>query len=320
MDWNQVRGSLRGPAALISSVFDDNFRLRPQAIENNVRWMVDNGFGNSGAGFYLAPCADGEYATLTTDEVATIVSAVRSGDGTDRAIVAGIHSNDLRQAIEQGQAARDAGAVAVMLAPPSYYQLNVEAILDWYHRFAEAVDIGIMLYDQAYRGPAVNSVLHPNTIAELVKIPSVVSIKHISLMGLIHSFEILDRFGDRIAYIDTSAGHTTTTAHMHGAAGWVTEVSPFWPEFDDRYWALLESRDYEAAENARGNMALLYRFLEDHPTSTSPYSWVNVVKCSLEYAGLEGGHVRPPFRELTDAEKKPLFDILSEIGAPRGRS
>lgn len=318
MDWNAVRASLRGPAALISSVFNDDFSLKPGAIKNNVSWMVENGFGASNAGFYLAPCADGEYATLDADEVGKVVEAVRQGDGERRPVVAGIHSNDLRQAILQGQAARDAGAVAVMLAPPSYYQLNREAIFDWFERFSAAVDIGIMIYDQAYRGPAVNSVIHPDQIEDLLKIPNVVSMKHIALFGLVEEFTILDRYADRIAYIDTSAGLTMTTSHMRGATGWVTEISPIWPQFDTRYWELLEAGSYREAELSRGNMCLFYQFLQDNPAATSAYSWVSVLKSALEYVGLEGGPVRPPFRALNESETKPLHEILENLGVPKG--
>ena len=77
MDWNAVRRSLRGPGALISSIFTDDFELKPQAIEANVRSMVSRGFGSTG-GFLLAPCGDGEYVTLTPEENGAVVAAARA--------------------------------------------------------------------------------------------------------------------------------------------------------------------------------------------------------------------------------------------------
>ena len=73
-------------------------------------------------------------------------------------------------------------------------------------------------------------------------------IKHVGLFTLIDEFTILDRYHDRMAYIDSSGGYATTAAHMHGAAGWVTEIAPFWPEFEMKYWDLLEPGDYKAAQ------------------------------------------------------------------------
>jgi dihydrodipicolinate synthase/N-acetylneuraminate lyase len=304
----------------MSTVFRDDLELKPAAIESNVRWMMEHGFGSGDAGFFIAPCADGEYVTLTTAEVGQVVAAVRRGSRGVRPIVAGIHAFDIRRAIELGQAARDAGAVAVMLAPPIYYTLNSEAIIDWYERFAAKVDIGIMLYEQSYRGPAVNAGMRPDLVGQLIAIPSVVAMKHIGLFALADEYAILDRYHDRIAYIDTSGAYATTTAHMHGAAGWVTEIAQFWPEMESRYWQLLEAGDYREAERWHGRLGPLFQFVFDHPAATSAFSWVTVLKAVLDYVGLEGGPVRPPFRALNAGEQRQVFQVLDAIGVPRHRA
>jgi dihydrodipicolinate synthase/N-acetylneuraminate lyase len=315
MDWNAVRQSLRGPGALISSIFSDDFELKPQAIEANVRSMVSRGFGSTG-GFLLAPCGDGEYVTLTPEENGAVVAAAKSGADGKLPVVAGVHSADFRLAARTAEAARKAGAVAVMFAPPSYYTLNKEAIVDWYERFAKSVDIGIMLYEQAWRGPMVNAGIGPDLVGRLLEIPSVVSMKHVGLFTLIDEFTILDRYHDRMAYIDSSGGYATTAAHMHGAAGWVTEIAPFWPEFEMKYWDLLEAGDYKAAQLWRHRISPLFQFLQDHPSTTTAYSWVSLLKTALEYVGLEGGLVRPPFRALNKSEKREVFDLLASLGVP----
>jgi dihydrodipicolinate synthase/N-acetylneuraminate lyase len=228
-----------------------------------------------------------------------------------------VHSADFRLAQRAGQTARDAGAVAVMFAPPSYYTLNREAIIDWYERFAGAVDIGIMLYEQGFRGPAVNSGMSADLVGRLLDIPNVVAIKHIGIFAIVDEFTIIDRFHDRLAYIDSSGGYATTAGHMHGAAGWVTELAPIWPEFEMNYWELLEKGDYKAAQLHRHRLAPLFQFIMDHPSTTTAYSWITVLKAALEYIGLEGGPVRPPFRALDAAEKSKLFDLLAKLGLPK---
>ena len=248
MDWDEVRRGLKGPAALVSSIFHDDYSLDADAIERNVRSMIDRGFGRSG-GFLLAPCGDGEYVTLSPEENAQVVAAaIRGSDGTVP-VVAGVNSNDYRVAAAVATGARRAGAMAVMMAPPSYYTLNDEAIIDWYERFGHSVDIGIMLYEQAWRGPFANAGIRPELVGKLLSIPSVVAMKHVGLFTLTEEFTILDHYHDRIAYIDSTGGYATTTAHMHGAAGFVSEIAPLWPEFGMRYWELLEAGHYrEGAE------------------------------------------------------------------------
>ena len=316
MDWDQVRGTLRGPAALVSTIFHDDYSVDPAAIESNVRNMVDRGFGKGG-GFLLSPCGDGEYVTLSPEENAQVVAAAKRGSEGTIPIVAGINSADFRMAAALGEGARRAGAVAVMFAPPSYYTLNEEAIVDWYERFARTVDIGIMLYEQAWRGPFINAGIRPDLVGRLLSIPNVVAMKHVGLFTLVQEFTILDRYHDRIAYIDSTGGYATTTAHMHGASGYVSELAPFWPELEMRYWGLLEAGSYLEAERARAHINPISEFIEDHPASTTAYSWISGLKAILEYVGLAGGPVRPPFRALNASEKSELYRVLDTLGIPK---
>lgn len=317
MDFKAVRQSLRGPGALISTIFRDDFELKPDGIESNVRAMMQRGFGKTG-GFLIAPCGDGEYVTLTPEEIGQVVAAAKRGSDGKLPIVAGIHTADFRIAQRAGQIARDAGAVATMLAPPSYYTLSREAIIDWYERFAKNVDIGIMLYEQGFRGPAVNSGMNSDLVGRLMQIPNVVAIKHIGIFAVVDEFTILDHHHDKLAYIDSSGGYATTAGHMHGAAGWVTEIAPLWPEFEMKYWDLLEAGDYKAAQLHRHKLAPMFQFVFEHPSTITAYSWITFLKAALEYVGLEGGPVRPPFRALNATEKKEVFTLLERLGVPRG--
>jgi 5-dehydro-4-deoxyglucarate dehydratase len=315
MDFDAVRGSLRGPAALISTIFHEDFSLDDEAIERNVRSMFDRGFGKGG-GFLIAPCGDGEYVTLSPEENARVVAAAIRGSDGSVPVVAGVQSFDYRLAAHTAEGARRAGAVAVMMAPPVYYTLNDEAIADWYERFGRTVDIGIMLYEQAWRGPMVNAGIRPDLVGRLLDIPSVVAMKHVGIFTLPDVFAILDRYHDRFAYIDSSGCYAMTAGHMHGAAGYVSEFAPLWPEFEMRYWDLLEAGQYGEAELSRQAIAPLQKLVGDHPSSTTAYSWISVIKAALEYVGLTGGPLRPPFRALNAAEKAEVFRTLESMGVP----
>jgi 4-hydroxy-tetrahydrodipicolinate synthase len=297
---------------LVSSIFRDDLSLDEAAIEANVRAIVERGFGRD-TGFFIAPCGDGEYVTLSPDEHRRVVEATARATGGSGVIVAGVHAHDWRTAAALGQGALDAGAVAVMMAPPMYYPLTDDAIVDFYSRFAETVDIGIMLYEQSWRGPQIGAGMGPRVLARLLEIPSVVAIKHSGLFNVAEEMEILDRFADRIAYIDTTAAFVTAIGHMHGAAGYVSECSTYWPEFELRYWGLLEAGEYRRAELGHARINPLFHYMMSKGGAHTP---VTVLKACLEYAGLAGGPVRPPHRALADAEKTGVFEILAAIGVP----
>jgi 4-hydroxy-tetrahydrodipicolinate synthase len=312
MDWAEVRGRIRGPGALVSSIFHDDYSLHDAAIEANVRAIVERGFGRD-TGFFIAPCGDGEYVTLTPDEHRRVVEAATRATGGSMAIVAGVHAHDWRTAAAIGQGARDAGAIAVMMAPPMYYPLTEDAIVDFYSRFADTVDIGIMLYEQSWRGPQIGASMGPRVLSRLLDIPSVVAIKHSGLYNVAEEMAILDRFADHISYIDTTAAFVTAIGHMHGAVGYVSECSTYWPEFELRYWELLETGEYRRAELGHARINPLFHFMMAKGGAHSP---VTVLKACLEYAGFAGGPVRPPHRALDEAEKAGVSEVMAAIGVP----
>lgn len=315
MDWDDVRGRLRGPGALISTIFGDDDSLDLTALEANIRHIVDLGIGRE-SGYLIAPCGDGEYVTLSPEEHKRVVeTAVRSSDGTVP-VVAGVQSADYRLAAALAQGARDAGAIAVMMAPPVYYPLHDDAIVEFYRRFAATVDIGIMVYEQAWRGPFVNARISPDTVGRLLEIPSVVAMKHSGLFSLVDEYTILDRYHDRLAYMDTSACYAMTTAHMHGAAGWVSELATWWPAFELRYWRRLEAGDYRKAELEHARLNPLLEFTFDNPPQSGPISQNSILKAALDYVGLTGGELRPPFRALQGTERARLYEVLDSLDIP----
>ncbi|HLJ61898.1 MAG TPA: dihydrodipicolinate synthase family protein [bacterium] len=318
LDMDAVKAQLNGPAALVSTIFKDDYSLDTQAIERNVRFMAEHGLGKR-SGFLIAPCGDGEYTALSPEEhTAVVTAAVRGADGTIP-VVAGVAATDYRLAATLAQRARAAGAVGIMCPPPFYYPLNEDAIVDWYDRLAKSVDIGIMVYDQSWRGQFINACITVRCMERLVAIRNVISMKHSGLGQLIDEFTILNRYHERIAYIDSSAGYTATTAHMHGAAGFITGIAPWWPEYELRYWELLQAGKYLEAERYHSRLyPFVARFHRGAETDThGGLSSKTVLKAALEYVGLTGGTVRPPFRGLNQAERDEVFRFLAAADVPR---
>jgi dihydrodipicolinate synthase/N-acetylneuraminate lyase len=315
MDWDDVRSRLRGPGALISTIFHDDYTLDLPALEANVRHIVDMGIGKE-TGYLIAPCGDGEYVTLSPEEHRLVVeTAVRASGGTVP-VVAGVQSTDYRLAASLAQGARDAGAIAVMLAPPMYYPLHEDAIIDFYRRFSESVDIGIMMYEQAWRGPFVNAKITPDAVGRLLEIPAVVAMKHSGLFNLVDEYTILDRYHERLNYMDTSACYAMTTAHMHGAVGWVSELATWWPAFELRYWDQLEAGAYRDAELEHARLNPLLEFTFANPPQSGPISQNSILKAALDYVGLAGGELRPPFRALVGSERTRLYEVLDSLDIP----
>ena len=113
MDWDDVRSRLRGPGALISTIFHDDYTLDLEALESNVRHIVDLGIGKK-AGYLIAPCGDGEYVTLSAEEHRLVVeTAVRFVDLTAR---------DLDWYVSTGDAVGKAGGYGIQGAAGAFVE------------------------------------------------------------------------------------------------------------------------------------------------------------------------------------------------------
>ena len=317
MDWNEIKAQLRGPAGLVMAPFHEDLSLNLKALRQNVRYMYDAGM-RRGRGFIICPCGTGEYVTLSKEEHRQMVEvAVQATDG-ELPVVAGVGTCNYKEAIELAENARQAGATCVMVPPPFYYRLDEEAFYEWYRILAEALDIAIMVYDQAWRRE-LGTGIELSVMDRLAELPNIVSMKYGSPAQFMDMIPALERYAERFAFIDNSLGFTSKVGHMHGAAGFISGPATWWPEFELHYWDLLEAGEYQAADKWHARLVPYMRYFAGDEFSGEYYFFAaSTIKASLEYVGLYGGPVRPPFRELTPAQKEEIFAVLDQIGVKRG--
>ena len=311
MDYDVIRGELRGPAVLLMTPFDSVFQLNTDAVRKNIRHVVEGGISR-GKGFIICPSGTGEYNTLSRDEHAAVVgAAIDSADG-DIEIAVGVASSSHFEVIERCNAALGLGASVAMVPPPYYYHgMDQQGVVNWYTEIAAGTEIGLMIYDQSWRRLG-GSVDGPAT-AELAKIPSVVSIKRGFLPSFQDYVETMDRFSDKLAIVDNSYGHTAGLAHQHGASSYITGIGAFWPQGEAEFWALLEAGKYAEADRLHSRQSTFWRLVDEDFGGFA----TNVLKAAAEYVGIEAGSVRPPFHDLTVDEKARLAGILDELGVPK---
>lgn len=126
-----------------------------------VEWQITEG---SAA---LVPCGTtGEAATMPKDEHFEVVRVcVDQAKGRVR-VLAGAGSNDTAVAIENVNAAQDAGADAALMVPPYYNRPSQEGIFRHFEAIAKETSLPIVLYNVP--GRTVTDI-QPATVARIVK-------------------------------------------------------------------------------------------------------------------------------------------------------
>ena len=321
VDFAELKEKIRGPTMLVVAPFYDNYELNIAALKENIRFSMDGGISD-GKGFIICPCGGGEYVTLSPEEHKIMVKAAVEVAGDKLLVVAGVQSCDYRVAIQLALNAAEAGAKCIMIPAPYYHPISQEGIYRWYQVIAEGIGtkIGIMAYDQPWNG-YVGAFISVPLMGKLAGIKSMVAIKYSS--NVIKDYiTALSLYSERFAFIDNSGTYRAIVAHVHGkVAGHVTHAASFWPEFEAKYWSLVEQGKYEEATKWHAKLAPYYEFIKDKALAgvEDAFQESPVDKAALEYLGLYGGPVRPPFVELTKEQKKKLFGILEAIGVPKKR-
>jgi dihydrodipicolinate synthase/N-acetylneuraminate lyase len=116
--------------------------------------------------------------------------------------------------------------------------------------------------------------------------------------------------------MDTTACYAMTTAHMHGAAGFVSDVGTWWPDLELSYWSRLESGEYRDAELEHARVNPVIEFTMANSPQSSAFSPNSILKAALDYVGLHGGVLRPPFRALNETERAQLYRVMDELEVP----
>ena len=317
---------LRGPAALVMAPFDDDMSLNLDALRSNIQFMLDAGL-KTGKGFIISPCGSGEYTSLSPSEHQDMVRvSVEAADGC-LPVVAGATSLNLDDVIALSQAAIDVGAEYVMVAPPCYHPISQDSMFDWYQIITESIDAGVMIYDQSWRQELGTS-LGVELIGRLAELPGIVALKYGAPNIIEPMVEALERFSDRFAFIDNSLGYTSTVAHMHGATGFISGPSTWWPEFELEFFQLLESGDFAGAERWHARIG---PYMDLHHGAGGEFSgqgdpgWQGlqdaaIIKAAMDYVGLHGGPSRAPFHAVDDVQRELIHGVLERLGVRRAVS
>jgi len=140
------------------------------AYRDFVEWQLTEG---SSA---LVPCGTtGESATLSFEEHFRVVRTCVDQVAGRVPVIAGAGSNDTRVAVQNIQAARAAGADAVLMVPPYYNRPNQAGIFAHFGAIVAACDLPIVLYNVP--GRTVTDIAAETVVRLATAFPSVVAIK-----------------------------------------------------------------------------------------------------------------------------------------------
>lgn len=230
----------------------------------------------------------GEYASLTADERQQLVTAAVRTVGDRALVTVGTGAYNGVQARAHAEAARTAGAGAVMSLPPTGYKAATPDELLAHYRQVAAAGLPMVVYNN----PADTGIdMPPAFLARLAdELPEVRAVKDFSA-DVPRVYELRRTAPD----LELMVGADTVAleSFLAGAVGWIAGFANALPESSV---ALLEAaRSGDVATAVRLNGALLPLFDWD----VRPV-FVQAVKAAMDECGRYGGPTRLPRLPLPD--------------------
>jgi dihydrodipicolinate synthase/N-acetylneuraminate lyase len=262
--------------------------------------MIEAGVGG------FVPCGStGEFTTLTDSERKHVVEVVIAA--SDGRVPVCPHTAALSTAatIDFSVHAQEAGAGAVMVAPPFYDAPSRTELYAHYAAIAEATDIPIMLYNIP---SATGTLFTPALIRELATIDGVSFMKDSTGDAVLLTELIQDPVpgvmvingADTLTFCGLAAGATAT---VWGAANFIPRLAT------ELFDALHVRRDLVEGRRLWAQIWPICQLLEAG-------SYVAAVKAGCELVGAPVGPPRAPVLPLPSAERSRLASLLTAAGVP----
>jgi 4-hydroxy-tetrahydrodipicolinate synthase len=293
--------AIRGSIAPVVSPFTADGAPDLDGLRALIRWQIDSGSHGISLGG-----STGEPGAQTTAERAAAIRAA-AGEVNDRVpFVPGTGSAKLDETLELTEAARHAGADAVLIITPYYARPTQEGLFTWYSTVArEFADLPVIAYNVPSR-TAVD--IAPETVARLRR-------AHGNIVGVKETTKDFEHFS-RVLHVagrDTLVWSGIELLSLPllalGGAGFVSATANLAPAAVARMYEHWEAGDFDKARELHFGL---------HPVTDVIFTETNpaAAKWVLAQAGLLGsGFVRPPLVPLTEPGQRRVLELLRQ-GAP----
>ena len=326
MTAEEFKNSLKGMVVVQLCPYTKEGEVDFEGIKENTKFIVDFAKDGNKDVALMTNGSTTEFYANSIEEQKKVIKVSVDTVGGAIPVIAGVSQGAARQTIKMAEYAEEAGADCAMLLPPYFMHTGKEGTYQYFKTVAEAVNIGIMVYNDPTKG---GTLLPPDLIARLAKIENIVVLKDCTPDAGDYAFNalidpedmVLINGMDELYYVGSAA---------YGARyrGFASEYANFVPRLSYDIYEAVKAENFKKAHEALKKLFPLWSFVGKVQSSRESISvlpvflrastpYISICKTAMNLVGLRGGtynREQLPLEELTDEEKKELKGVLEEIG------
>jgi 5-dehydro-4-deoxyglucarate dehydratase len=289
-----LRDKLHGVVGFPITPFQSDLSLDLEALESNVNEMIRFGFCS-----LVAAGGTGEMYSMSPGENIEVVRRTVAVVDGKMPVIGGVGFN-ARIASEMAREMEKAGADALLVMPPYYVNAPIDGLLEYYAAVGRASGLPLALYSRDW------AVFTPDMVARLAeKMPTLEIWK--DGQGDARKYQrIMAKVGNRLAWLGGIGDDCVAPYFAIGVQGYTSSISNVAPKLS---LALAEAglkRDFATLNRLADKYVHPLYALRDRKRGYE----VSVMKKMMDLIGLNGGPVRPPLEDVTEADTAPIRSLV----------
>lgn len=287
----------------------DNMTLDKKGLDRLIEHLIEGGvhglfiLGTTGEATSLSYSLRREMISLTCQQV----------DGRIPVMV-GITDTAPEESLSLAQNAAEAGAAAVVAAPPYYFGMGQPELIEYYMALADKLPLPLYLYNM----PSHTKIhIAPPTVQKLSFHPMIIGLKDSSGSGVYLNTVLYLMKSDTSFTLLVGPEEMMASAVLMGAHGGVNGGANMFPKVYVELYHAAISRDFQQIIILQDKVMEISQKI--YGTGDSGSSYLQGLKAALSVLGICNDFMASPLRGFEEEEKALIKDSVSQLLILRDR-
>ncbi len=222
-------------------------------------------------------------------------------------VLVGVSDTCMTRTIEIAGFARDEGAGGVVVAPPYYYPLSGEEVINYYESLSRKLPLPFLIYNLPSHTKINLTVEAVKRIREM----GAVGIKD-SSGDMLNLYSLIEAFRDSPEFsVITGTEIFLPATILHGGHGAIAGGANLFPELFVNLYEASVAGDLKAITKHRRKVMMLYQTIYRVGKHASRY--LKGTKCGLSVMGICEDHIAPPLQRFEPDEREEVKKYMEHL-------
>lgn len=283
---------------MVTPLLSDNLSLDVDGVKHLVEHLVSGGVHGI---FILGTTGESTSLSYKTREQ-LIVESCKAVNGRVPVFV-GITDTSIEESVHLALIAKNAGAAAVVAAPPYYYGLGQEELYKYYWSLADQVSLPLFLYNM----PSHTKInIDVKTVVRLSEHPNIIGLKDSSANAVY--FQSLCYLLKTNFSLLVGPEEITAETVMMGGNGGVNGGANLFPKLYVALYDAALAKDFAKIEVLQDLVMEISTRI--YTVGSYGSSYLKGLKGALSALGIVNGNIAPPF---TTFDEKEMVKVIANI-------